>query len=46
MIGCAVDFGARSMSFFRNGRALGVAFNDVPAAGGVFPAVSLSKGQK
>lgn len=44
VIGCAIDLDAANISFYRNGRPLGLAFADVPVGPGIayFPAFSLS----
>ncbi|EKF31470.1 hypothetical protein MOQ_004699 [Trypanosoma cruzi marinkellei] len=41
VVGCQVDFGARSASFTVNGKSLGIAFTTLPSPVGLRPAVSL-----
>eukprot|EP01027_Heterolobosea_sp_BB2_P021018 GEZU01030045.1.p1 GENE.GEZU01030045.1~~GEZU01030045.1.p1 ORF type:complete len:234 (-),score=56.42 GEZU01030045.1:5-706(-) len=43
IIGCAVDLDNREISFFKNGKSIGVAFKDIPVGEGITyrPAVSL-----
>ncbi|KAL6069553.1 Ryanodine receptor 44F [Balamuthia mandrillaris] len=46
VIGCAVDFDEKKMSFYKNGSNLGVAFDNFNAGEGLFPAMTLSQSQK
>lgn len=49
VIGCCADFTKGEISFYRNGKNLGVAFSEVSVLKpdkGYFPAVSLSKGER
>ncbi|PRP84918.1 hypothetical protein PROFUN_07572 [Planoprotostelium fungivorum] len=46
VIGVLADFEARTISYYSNGRDLGVAFSNVPASEGLYPAITLTRRQK
>jgi len=46
VIGCVLDLESKSMSFYRNGKDLGVAFNAFAVGDGLYPAASIQYGQK
>jgi len=46
VIGCVLDCTEKTISFYRNGTDMGVAFTGVQAGDGLYPCVSLQKGQK
>jgi hypothetical protein len=46
IIGCVLDLEAKQMSFYRNGKDLGVAFSSLSVGDGYYPAASLQYGQK
>lgn len=49
VIGCCIDLETDTISFYRNGVSLGVAFDGIPKMGagiGYYPAVSLSEGER
>jgi len=46
IIGCVLDLDTKSMSFYRNGKDLGVAFSGFSVGDGLYPAASLQYGQK
>jgi len=46
VIGCVLDLEAKTMSFYRNGKDMGVAFTNFNVGDGMYPAASLQKRQK
>ena len=46
VIGVLLDLDQRKISYFKNGKDLGVAFNDVPKDAFIYPAISLKRYQK
>jgi len=46
IIGTVLDLDNKSISFYRNGNDMGVAFNNINVADGIYPALSLQKKQK
>jgi Kip1 ubiquitination-promoting complex protein 1 len=46
VIGTVLDLEAKTISFYRNGNDMGVAFNSVPVGSGLFPAISVQKKTK
>lgn len=46
VIGTILDLEAKTISFYRNGNDMGVAFNSIPVGNGLYPAVSVQKKQK
>jgi len=46
VIGCVLDLEAKNMSFYRNGKDLGIAFEKIAIGDGVYPAASIQYGQK
>jgi len=46
IIGTVLDLEAKTISFYRNGKDLGVAFQNVSSADGFYPAIALQKKQK
>jgi hypothetical protein len=46
VIGTVLDLEAKTISFYKNGNDLGVAFPSIPVGDGLYPAISLQKKQK
>jgi len=46
VIGSVLDLDAKTISFYRNGKDMGVAFSNVSVGDGLYPAASLQKKQK
>jgi len=46
VVGCILDCEEKTISYYRNGTDMGVAFTGVAAGDGLYPCVSLQKGQK
>jgi len=46
VIGCLLDLEAKNLSFYRNGKDLGIAFAGMNIGDGLYPAASLQKKQK
>lgn len=46
VIGSVLDLEAKTISFYRNGKDMGVAFTNVPVGDGLYPAASLQRKQK
>jgi len=46
VIGTVLDLEAKTISFYRNGNDLGVAFSNIAVGDGIYPAVSLQEKQK
>jgi len=46
IIGCVLDLEMKQMSFYRNGKDLGVAFTAFNIGDGIYPAASIQNGQK
>jgi len=46
VIGTILDLEAKTISFYRNGKDMGIAFSNVTIGDGLFPAASLQKKQK
>jgi len=46
IIGCVLDLESKQMSFYRNGKDLGVAFTAFSIGDGVYPSASVQYGQK
>jgi len=46
IIGCVLDLESKQMSFYRNGKDLGVAFNAFAIGDGLYPSASVQYGQK
>lgn len=46
VIGAVLDLDAKTMSFYRNGKDMGVAFSGFSVGDGLYPAASLQYGQK
>jgi hypothetical protein len=43
VIGSVLDVESKTISFYRNGKDMGVAFNNVNIGDGLYPAASLSR---
>jgi len=46
IIGTVLDLDSKTISYYRNGKDLGIAFNNVVVGDGIYPAASSSKKQK
>jgi len=46
VVGSLIDLESKTISYYRNGKDLGVAFNNVTIGDGLYPALSLQKRQK
>ncbi len=48
IIGCAIDLDRRVIEYFKNGKSLGIAFDNIPVGKKIayFPAASISKGMR